>query len=528
MHTANTDVRPASDDEVRWSRRCWMLLAAVLAFRLGYAAVVPLDLISDESYYWDWSRRPDWGYYSKPPMIAWLIAASTGLFGSTAFTVRLPAVLLSTLGLVFVFLLGRRTYDARVGFWAVVTMLACPGGVVAGLMMTIDAPLLCCWGLTTYAVWRMLEPGSRRAGWCGLAIVATGLGLLSKQTMFALPVLVGLFVLTSREDRVELARPALWLWGLVSPLFLVPVLWWNAHHGWITFQHTRHHFDGETVPLAKRLGRFAEYVGGQFGVLSPVTCFLAAAVFVGCLVAFRRLERRERFLFLIGGFPLYGVLALSLVQRVQPNWPAPFYVGGLLLTVAWALGRFDLVPWIDGWRSHFRGGLVVGGVCAAATLLVPFAVQPAGLAGSDLDPTDRLRGWRELGERVQALRETVPRPERTFLVAAGDRATVSALAFYLPDQPRVHRWNSGNHIESQYELWDRPAAVGWDALLVLPAGAALPPELAGAYESVAPLGEVTVPLGNDATRSFKVLHARGFRGWPKPAPLAALEAARRG
>ncbi len=510
-----------------WTKRFVLMLGGVLVFRFVYAAVVPLDLISDESYYWEWSRRPALGYYSKPPMVAWLIAASTNLFGSSELTVRLPAVLLSTLGLVPVFLLARRMYDEQVAFWTAVAFLASPGGVVSGLLMTIDAPLLCFWGTATYAVWRMLEPDSNWGRWCLLATLATGLGLLSKQTMLALPALVGLFLLVQRDDRRQLGRPAVWLWGLASLAFLLPVLWWNSQNGWITFEHTRHHFGSETVTLGKRLGRAGEYLGGQFGVLSPVTCWLVAVAFAGAFAVFPRLQRRERFLLLLSGLPLYGVFALSFTQRVQPNWPAPFYVAGVLLTVAWVHGRFELATWTTRFRAGFRRGLVVGAACAVVTMAIPFVVRPAKIAGGPLDPTRRLSGWEELGRRVEDVRAGLPARDRTFLVTVGDRATASELAFYLPDRPRVHRWNTGNRIESQYELWPRPDEVGWDSLIVVPAEVALPEELSRAYERVAPVRTVTVPLGNDSERTYELFLGEGFRGWPKPAPLAALEAERR-
>ena len=59
----------------------------------------PLDshgvtLYVDEAQYWTWAQNLDWGYFSKPPVIAWLIAASTALFGDGILAVKLSAILL--------------------------------------------------------------------------------------------------------------------------------------------------------------------------------------------------------------------------------------------------------------------------------------------------------------------------------------------------------------------------------------------------------------------------------------------------
>ena len=77
------------------------LIVISAALSLAYVWVFcPLDLAPDEAHYWDWSHRLDWSYYSKGPLVAWLIRGSCELFGrlSVALTgdlagaVRLPAV----------------------------------------------------------------------------------------------------------------------------------------------------------------------------------------------------------------------------------------------------------------------------------------------------------------------------------------------------------------------------------------------------------------------------------------------------
>ena len=60
-----------------------LVLASLFFIRTTYLFVNGLDLIGDETYYWDWSRQLDWCYYSKPPMIAWLMRLSTELGGHT-------------------------------------------------------------------------------------------------------------------------------------------------------------------------------------------------------------------------------------------------------------------------------------------------------------------------------------------------------------------------------------------------------------------------------------------------------------
>src|SRR5271155_5236803 len=103
------------------SRHVWLcrLLAAVLilgsaALRIAYmSSADPLDLSQDEGHYWDWSRHPDWSYYSKGPVVAYMIGASCALTerwthdlpGRAMLSVRLPAVLCGCLLLLSVYVL---------------------------------------------------------------------------------------------------------------------------------------------------------------------------------------------------------------------------------------------------------------------------------------------------------------------------------------------------------------------------------------------------------------------------------------
>ncbi len=80
---------------VRW---LWVFLGVVTGLRIAYLGAGVLDLSPDEAHYWEWSRRLDLSYYSKGPLVAYLIRALTTAFGTSAISIRLGAVLLSMLG----------------------------------------------------------------------------------------------------------------------------------------------------------------------------------------------------------------------------------------------------------------------------------------------------------------------------------------------------------------------------------------------------------------------------------------------
>src|SRR3954453_22724835 len=75
------------------TRAAVLLTLALTMARLVALFRTPLELYPDEAQYWLWSRGVAFGYYSKPPMIAWAIRAASALGGDTEVWVRLPAVL---------------------------------------------------------------------------------------------------------------------------------------------------------------------------------------------------------------------------------------------------------------------------------------------------------------------------------------------------------------------------------------------------------------------------------------------------
>jgi hypothetical protein len=51
-------------------------LIALAIWRFFVASALPFSI--DEAYYVAWSKTPDWGYWTKPPFIAWAIVLHDG------------------------------------------------------------------------------------------------------------------------------------------------------------------------------------------------------------------------------------------------------------------------------------------------------------------------------------------------------------------------------------------------------------------------------------------------------------------
>lgn len=507
-----------SESETRlWTHRFGWLLLGLFLVRLAFALFFSrhADLLGDEAYYWDWGRRPDWGYFSKPPMIGWLMAVVGGLSGDAIWGIRVAPLLLGTMTLALAFFLARRLYGARTAFLAACLVVLTPGNAGLNLFFTIDAPLLLAWSFALLCTWRAAEQPGPWTPWIGLGL-AIGFGVLSKQMMLVFPLLILLFALVSPDDRALLRQPKLWLAILAGAACLTPVLNWNRQHQWITLEHTKHHFDSESLGMGAWLARTLEFPAVQALVYTPVTfAALGVIAWLG-LRHWRSLGRRERFLLIFSAVPLAGFVLLSLRQHINPNWPAVFYLPLFLLAAAWLDGRLAGVPAAGpAWR---RASLRTAAVITLLLHLGLVALLLSPLRGHK--KLADMQGWREAGRQAGAFLEKVPNPPQTFVLVAGYRYDAAQLAFSMPQKPRVYRWSKSGKVDSQYEVWPGPEErLGQDAL-ILQAGKAeahpLGPRLAERFQTVENLGRVEVRMSGGGLRAYDVFLGHNLLCWQKP------------
>src|SRR5207253_519097 len=325
-------------------------IAAVISIpmvRLIWLAVQSADLYPDEAQYWFWALHPALGYYSKPPLIAWLIALTTGAFGDGEFAIRLSAPLLHAVTAGFVYAIAARLYDSRTAFWSALGYMTLPGVSLSAFIISTDAVLLPCWAAALYALIRAREPGGAR--WWLMVGVMAGLGLLAKYAMaYWLLSALG-YVLLVRAERRHLG--ALLGAAGIALLIYLPNFWWNWSHGFVSYLHVRDNaeFAGPLFhPIA-----FLEFFASQFGVFGPLSFAALLAI-----VAHPRLlsEPRARLLATFALPTLAMMLTVSMLSRAQPNWAAPTYVSTIVLVVAWALAR--------GWRRALRASIALNLVAA--------------------------------------------------------------------------------------------------------------------------------------------------------------------
>lgn len=491
------------------------LTAGLTALRILAISLTPLELYPDEAQYWLWSRELAGGYYSKPPMVAWLIAASTTVGGDGEAWVRLPSVLAHAGAPLALYAAGRRLYGGWTGFWAAALYSLMPGVQLSAGLMTTDAPMLLCLALATwaYAVLMRAESGRGALGAAAGLGAALGLAMLSKYA--ALYFAAGLLAhaAVSREARSRWSPARLGAAVGAAVLVAAPNLLWNARHGFATVAHTADnaHWSGRLFNLAELL----QFVGAQFGVFGilPFAVLLAGVA----VLAVRRDARRallpaDTALLCLVLPPLAVVAAQAFISRANANWAVAAYAPGAVLAAAWLVRR--------GGRRSGRwalGGIALSqGLFAALFLLAVISPAVAGALGLD-NAFKRARGWEATAVAVTAR----ARAERPMAVTTDDRFLFNALAYYGRDY-----WNRPG--AAPLRVWVREASPQNQAEAEAPmtpalAGrvlhASLTPEYAAEtardFREWRPLATVSVRLDRKRARETRLYEAKGWRRAPR-------------
>lgn len=508
-------------DTPLWHRRTLWLLGGLLLLRLLYALVWPLELPPDVAYYWEWGRRLDWGYFSKPPMIGWLMGLVGRATGDSELALRVVPLLLGMGALGFLAALARAAFGARAAFWTVAALALTPAHAVLCLVFTIDPPLFFAWSAALFFLHRWSEG---RGPWWPL-MLAVGLGALTKQIMLVFLPLAAGFLATDPELRGRLRRTDFWLMAGGALVFLLPPVLWNVRHDWITARHTAAELEEPARSLGEVAGHVGSFVGAQAGLATPILWVLLVLVLAGAVPAWWGLPRAARMLWWFSAPGLGVFAALSLRQEVNPNWPLVFYAGGFTLLAAWGAGAVELRWPRPRARRWLPAGVALGAVLVVIAHTVPFILPRTGWAGTKKDPTRELRGWRPLAETVGRTLAEAPRPERTVVIVAAARQTAAQLGYYVPGRPRIYRWEDPHNIHTQYGMWGGPTdRLGWDALVVTDhPPERVPPALQGAFRTWREAGEAEGLLGPDGRRRLVWLFWGGeLQAWPfPPGPLAA-------
>lgn len=504
------------------------IIAISFAVRYWFVASGQLNLVQDEAQYWDWIRRPQLSYYSKGPLVAWVIAAGCKLFGNTELGVRFAAIIgLSAIQVAVYIGVSRVWRQYKLAIYALFILATIPMLNALGILMTTDNPLILCWTISFFALSAATrkEPNHTVSNWPFIIIAITlALGILAKYMMLAFLGLGATYaiILHIRGQLPDRFWPRFILAAVVGTVIgMLPILLWNMQNDWVGFKHVAKLSTGESKPFELRIGPFFEMLGAQIGLFAPWW-------FVFVVTGGWRAIKKSVF-GPVGGFdatyrnyvqtalffwPLWLFITFkALFSKVEANWTAATFMAGAILA------GMAVVRWWEKPQRRTRGKAIL--TCVAALLTLLMFASPLIPVPDEFNITNRLKGWESLGTKVGELTQTQFNDPSKVFVFSDHYDTTSELAFYTPGQPLTYcAWIFDRRM-NQYDIWPGPnqGKLGWDAILVRErwyAEDSTPKAITDMFESVGPQIRFETTSNGQPIRKFTLQVCKGYTGyWPK-------------
>lgn len=489
--------RPANATD---PRLFWGAALALIAARVIAQIVSPLELYPDEAQYWGWSREFAFGYYSKPPMVAWVIGLTTSIFGNSEWALRLAAPFLHAGTALFLYLTGRELFGERTGLWAGLAWLTLPGIALSSFVISTDAPLLLMIAGMVFAFVKYVRTQSWL--WAAALGAAIGLGFLAKYAMVFPCIGAAAVFLFDRDARRAFLSVKSVLIAALAAAVIAPNILWNAANGFATVSHT-----ADNANLDAELfnpGHLVEFWVDQLAVAGPV---LFPLLVVALVRAFRTKDAHKSALVWLCLFTLPALIVISgqaFLSRANANWAASAYPAGVLLLTAWGLAHA---------RKWFFGGLALNAALALFLIVLTMFPAVADALGQS-NAFKRMRGWEAMTEQVIEAAED----GGYGLIAPDDRFVFQTMDYYARNQ----------NDRPVMKMWLRHEAPHNHAEMIAP----LPQETEGPilivskfedhvewlerdFERLEPVGEIVIPVGGGRTRTLRLYEAEGYAPVPR-------------
>ena len=398
-----------------------------LLFKIISIYFSQLELHGDEAQYWVWSNEFATGYFSKPPLIAYVINFFTSIFGNAVYTLKYISIVFYLGTSFLVYVLSRMMFNERIAILSGLTFFLLPGVSFSSFIISTDVLLLFFWTLSLYLFLKNNDKPSIILSF--LLGFSLGLGFLSKYAMLYFFLCSFIYLILDRNiSKIFFKNYRYNLFAFIIFLLIIsPNLFWNISNGWITFLHTYDNASLNKISLSYK--NFFEFLFAQIFIFGPIMF----AFFVLYLKRFITFEGRVLFLSCYS-FPILIIIIIeSFLVRAHGNWAAVSYVG---LTIT-------MVSFLE--NTKFKINLTNNLINIFLGFLLFFLI----IGNYKIKAFEQLRGYENFSNII--LKESKIHNIQNIVVE--DRMIYSLLSYYLQDNnlnfytPRASSKNISNHFQ---------------------------------------------------------------------------------
>ena len=400
-------------------------ILSLFVLKVGAVFFTNFSLYGDEAQYWLWSQELDFGYYSKPPLLAWFLSAHIFLFGSSFFSLKMfPLLVYFFVFFTFYRLCLELNLSKNNSVVCSIGFLSIPAVSVSSFLISTDLLLLLFWGLAMIFVLKIKTNGSLinfilLGVFLGLAFLAKYAAIYFLLSFSILVLIDNGMLLTLKKNKVRF-----FVFVLTFLLVVFPNIYWNINNGWVTLYHTADNTNLKNLDL-----NFYE----PLKFLISQIFMLGLVLFLSFLYMLRsfRLDFENRYLLIFSLPIVFIVLIESFLVRANANWAAPALVSFFIL-------MYRLVA-----ASSNR--LIV--INFAANCLVGVFLFVSILISSNLEMFERIRG-------VDGFVSEVVKIVGDNDIVVTDRILFSSMSYEMRDKPNniYMPFKKGGDITNHFQM----------------------------------------------------------------------------
>jgi len=392
----------------------------------------PLELSADEAQYWLWSNHLSWGYFSKPPLIAWLIAFSNLVLGVSEFSIRILAPIFHGITAILIFYLAKEVSDKShlAQFLSALTWLTLPIIGVGSFLMSTDTPLMLLWTIGLLSIFNAYK-SEEKSTWLISGLIS-GISIYAKYAAFYMPLGLFLFFFIAYKSNSKIKFIHLFIFFSSFLLVSIPNLIWNMFNNFSTINHLSSNAVIDS-PRYSLLGSL-DFIISQVWVIGPIMFI------VSILAIWSTLKLKDNF-----GLLIWFVLPVFIIMTTQgffseanANWSATALPGLSIICGHYLAKNFKVA-----FFSIFTNSLIC--------LLIYLISLTGNLIFFELksDPLRKLKGWQALSQDI--LDNTSK--EKSDLILVERRGIAAELMYYLRDKNlKIRVPNNFKPANNHYEL----------------------------------------------------------------------------
>ena len=273
-------------------------------------------MFGDEAQYWLWSKDLDFGYLSKPPLIAWALYFYTSLFGDSFVSLKLFPIIFYFFTSVAIYNFCRKLdLQKSISLICALGFLVMPAVSVSSFLISTDVILLLFWILSMSVLIEIRkEPSLKNFIVFGIML---GLSFLAKYAAIYFFISLAVLLFFDGHLRNVLYANKLKFIIFLITIFIVvlPNIIWNVSNGWLTLVHTSDNANLNNIDFS--FSRGLVFLILQILMIGPI-------LFIGTVLNIKKIIYDYKNIFLLSySIPIIIIVFIeSVVVRANANWAA--------------------------------------------------------------------------------------------------------------------------------------------------------------------------------------------------------------